>query len=519
MLANDEENDADSDILSMREMGYKQELYRGVSALMSFSFCFTAVSVLTSISISFNYGLNVGGSAVMIWGWIIGFFFTVLICLSLAEICSTYPSAGSVYHCRFDLYLASFMCGWFNFLGNAAGDAAFSSGFASILNAAVILNGETNSTTDQLLDKGEHRTGLSINIQVAIGIGMLAIWALQNALRIDQQGWLNNIAAVLQVSSVITIIITILAMAKNHASLHDIFFTTYNSTGFSFGYVCCIGILFTLFSFSGYEASAHLSEETRGAAKAAPLGIIGTTICAGIIGFIYLFTLLFAITPSVKYFVEHSYNENLAVQVYELSVPKLGALALTVLLLINIYFAGASSITVTSRIGFAMARDGVFPGSHYLRWIYQRTLTPLANILFIFIIDSLFILLQLASPKAFTAILSITTIGLQVSYLIPIVLRITYGRRTFKLGQFNLGRYGGIVTGTLSSIWLFVTSIFMFFPTNYPVTVDNMNWAIVVVAGVTLIAAVYWLLSARYWFIGPKRTVDDPQQELNSLVK
>ena len=88
----------DSDVRLLRQMGYTQELRRGFSPLMSFAFCFTAVNVLTSISLGFTFTLNTGGSGVAVWSWVLGSIFTILIGLSLAEICSVYPSAGSVYH-------------------------------------------------------------------------------------------------------------------------------------------------------------------------------------------------------------------------------------------------------------------------------------------------------------------------------------------------------------------------------------------------------------------------------------
>jgi amino acid transporter len=91
------ERETDDDRI-LREMGYKQELRRGLNGLMSFSFCFTTVAVLSSISILYGYGLGTGGPAVLIWGWIITSVMTILIGCSMAEICSTYPSAGSVYH-------------------------------------------------------------------------------------------------------------------------------------------------------------------------------------------------------------------------------------------------------------------------------------------------------------------------------------------------------------------------------------------------------------------------------------
>jgi amino acid transporter len=141
----EEEEEKASDELALNKMGYKQELRRGFSSFMSFSFCFTAVNVLTSISIGFTYTLTSGGSGIAIWSWIIGSVFTILVGLSLAEICSVYPSAGSVYHwyvakqiivsllidhCNYRsgklvspgyAPLASFICGWFNFIGNVAG--------------------------------------------------------------------------------------------------------------------------------------------------------------------------------------------------------------------------------------------------------------------------------------------------------------------------------------------------------------------------------------------------------------
>jgi amino acid transporter len=156
-----------------------------------------------------------------------------------------------------------------------------------------------------------------------------------------------------------------------------------------------------------------------------------------------------------------------------------------------------------------MARDGVFPFSRYLRWIFKGTKTPLANVIFVFFIDSLLLLLQLASSTAFAAIIAIATLGYQISYFIPIFFRCTAARKTFPLGEFNLGRFSLPIAIT-SSIWLAITSVFMFFPAEYPVTKDTMNYAILIIGGVLTIAAFYWLVSARYWFVGPKRTDIDP---------
>lgn len=158
-----------------------------------------------------------------------------------------------------------------------------------------------------------------------------------------------------------------------------------------------------------------------------------------------------------------------------------------------------------------MARDGVFPFSVYLRWIFKPTKTPIAIVFFVFVVDSLLLLLQLASTTAFSNIISITTIGFQISYFMPIFYRCTAARCTFVPGEFNLGRFG-LPIAVISSIWLFITSIIMFFPMEYPVTKDNMNYAVVIVGGIAILATAYWIVSARHWFVGPKRTTKDPFQ-------
>lgn len=84
---------------------------------------------------------------------------------------------------------------------------------------------------------------------------------------------------------------------------------------------------------------------------------------------------------------------------------------MTVLLLVNLFCAGFSSLTVTTRIGFAMARDRAFPFSEKLHRVNEKTKAPDAMILLVVIIDMLLCLLPLVSTTAFEAITSISAIG------------------------------------------------------------------------------------------------------------
>ncbi len=222
-------------------------------------------------------------------------------------------------------------------------------------------------------------------------------------------------------------------LAKNRTSAYDVFVATNNSTGFNFAYVCCIGILPTLFSFSGFESAGHLTEETRDADRKAPIAISGTCISAAFIGYVYLFACVNPINV-----VNNQLNPSATVQIFEMSTPFPVALLFTVLLIVCLYFAGVSATTVSSRTGYAMARDSLFPCSKYLTMIYKRSQTPLGSVILVGILNILLLLLQLFSTTAFAAIVSISTIGFQISYMLPIIFRCKTSRKTFKKGKLNL---------------------------------------------------------------------------------
>ena len=173
---------------------------------MSFTMVFTSVGVICSNALIFGYGLNTGGPVMLTWGWIFGSIFTFLIARSLAEICSTYPVSGSTYHWagllakREYAGLASFICGWFSFLGNCACDASYAYGFSQIVTAIVVL------ASDGAVQLNNHH-------RVAIAIGCMFSFAIKNIAKMDAQGWFNNASAVYQGVSTLVIIVAIVAAA------------------------------------------------------------------------------------------------------------------------------------------------------------------------------------------------------------------------------------------------------------------------------------------------------------------
>ena len=219
------------------------------------------------------------------------------------------------------------------------------------------------------------------------------------------------------------IVVTILLVAPEKSSNEFVWFHYNNETGMpNVVYVCVIGLLMPLFSFSGYESGAHMAEETTNASKSAPLGILYTCIATMFTGFFYIMGLLYALNNDIPSVMaddgEYNISDQVVANIFQKTfsngpknLNKAGALALTGMLIVNLFFAGFSSLTVTSRIGYAMARDGAFPCSNFLRYINPSTKTPVTNIFFVFVLIALLCLLPLISTTAFSAITGITTIG------------------------------------------------------------------------------------------------------------
>eukprot|EP00123_Amoebidium_parasiticum_P016577 comp23503_c0_seq1/m.39378 comp23503_c0_seq1/g.39378 ORF comp23503_c0_seq1/g.39378 comp23503_c0_seq1/m.39378 type:complete len:543 (-) comp23503_c0_seq1:392-2020(-) len=488
-----------SDDAELEAMGYKPELARGFSGLMSFSFCFVAVNVIASLSVSFGSALSTGGPAVMSWYWIVASMLNVVTGAAMGEICSRYPSAGSVYHWSAQLATAeygpimSYITGWFNFLGNLAGDASFASGFAWVLCVTIKQAGGADYTsTETVADRVP---------QVGFSIAILVFWTILNILKVEQQGYVNITAMITQIFGSLAIAATIIACAPSRQNATFVFTETYNGTGIeSFAYVALIACLSPCFSMAGYEAGAHMAEETRNSSKSAPHGIVLTCICSGFFGFIYLMSLLFSMQD-----LEATVNsDDATVQIFFDAAGYYGGIILASILILNLFFAGVSSLTVTSRIGFAMVRDGSLPGSSFFYHVNQATKIPIRLVLLTAFLDVVLLLLPLVNTTAFDAILSITVIGFNISYGIPIFLRITTARNRFTKGPFHLGSFS-IVVGAIACFWLFFTSLLLFFPTSYPIDAESFNYTCAVVGGTAIIGTLYWFLVARHSFVGPRR--------------
>ncbi len=475
----------------LHELGYAQELARTMSGFSNFAVSFTIISILSGCLTLYKYGLTTGGPAVIVWGWPVVGLFTLVVGLAMAEVCSSYPTAGGLYYWSAKLARSngpawSWFTGWFNFLGQVAVTAGVDFGLASFLNAFLDLQFSFASTPGHTV--------------LLLGI-VLLLHALLNVRGVKLVSLLNDVSVWWHIVGVIVIVGALALLPSKHQSVSFVFTKFVNQTGFgSTIYVALIGLLLAQYTFTGFDASAHMTEETRDASRAGPRGIITSIVVSLVAGWILLIGVTFAIEN-----YDATVNSSTNVPPVQVFIDALGQTGGKLLLLIVIgaqFFCGMSSVTANSRMIYAFSRDGALPGSSLWHRINVRSRTP-ANAVwlasgFAFLLGAPYLI----NATAYAAVTSISVIGLYIAYVIPTFLRLLAGDN-FVRGPWHLGRWSRLV-GIVAIAWVaFITVLFML-PQVSPVTLSTFNYAPLAVLVVLGFAGIWWLVSARKWFTGPK---------------
>jgi amino acid transporter len=342
----------------LNDLGYKQELKREWSLLHNFGVSFSIISVITGITTLFEYGLTTGGPGVMSVGWIVVCFFTMFVALGMAEIVSAIPSAGGPYfwaailapkkHAPF----ASWCTGWFNLLGQVAVTTGITFGCAGLISTLASVRGYDQSA------------GKTLGIYAAL----LTSHGIVNSFGVKFLRYLNNSSVILHSLGVFSLAVAVLAAAPKHRTAKEVFAFFYDGTGVdgvgwseraSPAYVACIGILIAQYTITGFDASAHMSEETQNAAWSAPIGVMMSVGCSGVFGFFLIVSLLFSI-QDFDTTVASKYGQPV-LQILLDIFGETGATVLFVLIILCVWHCGLFSLTSNSRMMFSFARDGGIP--------------------------------------------------------------------------------------------------------------------------------------------------------------
>src|ERR1700683_5201790 len=343
----------DSDVAKLHALGYAQELRRRMGGFSNFAVSFTIISVLSGCLTLYYFGMEYGGPVDIVWGWIIVGAMTLVVGLGMAEIASAYPTAGGLYYWSAKLAKNnsaawSWFTGWFNLLGQVAITAGIDFGFATFF--TVFLNLTTNFPDT---------TGWVLTVYACV----LVVHGIINTFGVRVVAFLSDVSAWWHILGVLTVAIVLFFVPSHHASASFIFtkFENKSTLGVPI-YVFMLGLLMAQYTFTGYDASAHMSEETHNADLAAPRGIVSSIVVSLIAGWILILAITSVIPTHHATYTAVAANGAAPVLIWESALSRLGAELLLLIAVVAQAFCGMASVTANSRMLFAFRRDGGVPG-------------------------------------------------------------------------------------------------------------------------------------------------------------
>jgi len=507
----------------LAQLGYSQELDRSWSGFSNFAISFSIISILAGCFTSFGLGWNNGGPAAIAWGWPILAAFILLIGFCMSELVSAFPTSGGIYWWAAKLGgpKAGYYTGWLNLVGLIAILASVAYGSATFLDLTL------GTLSENWL------AGYSLKRVFVMFLIILVAVAVINIFSSHLLAVINNISVWWHVAGAAAVIAILIFIPEHHASVGDVFAKTVNNSGMWGGatsglgwllLVLPISAILTQYTITGYDASAHLSEETKSAAGAAAKGIWRSIFYSAIGGWILLLTFLFAVQDADGV----SKAGGAVASIFSQALTSKWAAAVLFISTAGQLFCTTACQTSASRMLFAFSRDRAVPGHQLWSTVNSRRV-PANAVIVTAVIAALITLPALVPvdingapvPIAFFAVVSIGVVGLYLAFAVPIYYRWKAGD-SFPVGSWNIGNhYKWMAPLALAEIIL--TSIVAMFPTALGgVPWDPsfewkfVNYTPLLVGGTFLLLWIYWHASVKKWFTGPVRQVDETGAQLGS---
>ncbi|MGZ6315206.1 MAG: amino acid permease, partial [Candidatus Limnocylindrales bacterium] len=301
------------DVHDLHRLGYAQELFRTMGGFSNFAISFTIISILTGAVILFDYGLAWGGPAASTLGWPLVSVFTLLVAAAMAEIASAYPTAGGLYYwsSRMKNKDWGWWTAWFNLAGQIAIVAGIDLAAASFVNTSIVTPILANFGIT--FGNSTAVAGSLINGQLLTMAVLLAIQLFFNIAGVRIVSLLNDISVWWHIGTVAVIVaaLFLITNGKAHADISPFTIQPLDTTnsasplgfnlGAAAGYAVPIAFLFSLlqaqWTYTGYDASAHVAEETVGARLASAWGVFISVAVSAVVGYVVLFGLVTHLPP------------------------------------------------------------------------------------------------------------------------------------------------------------------------------------------------------------------------------
>ncbi|MGZ8398992.1 MAG: amino acid permease [Gemmatimonadales bacterium] len=541
------EQQIQQDVKDLHRLGYAQQLFREMGGFSNFAISFSIISVLTGAVLLYGYGLKFAGPIINSVGWPLVSVFTLCVAASMAELASAYPTAGGLYFWAYRLGGRgwAWITAWLNMIGQITITAGIN------VAASIYIIGAVTRIFSVPADAAVPVFGSTTSwyFQIFVMVLIMIPQVLINVLGIRLTARLNDFSVWWHIIGVAIIVALLIFLGQHHNSLSFLFSSStsvnpleaasadlgkgvpepalvfgnfkFASPLFAlvpglmelyraapFMLVLLLATLQAQWTYTGYDASAHVAEETVMARLNSAWGVFLSVAVSAVVGYILLLVLTWSI-PDGKV-AETAADAYPVLYIVYNNLSTFFANVIAVIIGVAMWLCGLASITSMGRMWYAFARDDGMPGSRLIKQVSTKYRTPVWSI----IITSVLAVLICLYASAFFVVTSISTITLYLAYMFPIYLNWRNKRRgqgeftTPATAPWNLGKWGPVLN-VISIVWVIIISVIFSLPPN-----ELVLWTMV---GLAVVLGLYWQLSARKGFVGPTKTDEAALRKLEAV--
>ena len=488
------DKDKKEDMNILHGMGYAQELSRSMSKFSNFAISFSIICILSGGINSFAQAISSVGGAGAGFGWIVGCLLSGMFALAMAQIASAFPTAGGLYH-------------WASILGNRFW--GWLTAWLNLLGLVTVLGAINIGTAYFFAGTFGGMFGFTgSDMQVVLFVAAITIaQAIFNHIGIKATTFLTDISGYIIFATTAVLVLACLYFAPAIDISRLWTFTNYSGEAGgnvfpqsdNIGYLFLLCLLLPVYTITGYDASAHTSEETKNAATSVPRGIVTAVVWSSLVGWVMICAITLAI-PDMA--VAASQGWGMFFGTMDAILPAGLKTAIYAGILITQFLCGLATVTSASRMLFAFSRDDGVPfASKALATVSPKYRTPVNAIWAATVLCILYVLLAMSIKVGGTSIYVIvvnsTLVFLFLSFTVPLVAGMfAYGTAKWP----NPGPWA-MSTGTYKLVTVLAVvgmAVILFIAVAPP-----NERVLYVVLGFIALALVLWLAVENRRFEGP----------------
>ena len=441
-------NSPGSDSQDLERLGYAQELLRTIGGFSNFALSFSIISILTGAVTLFDYGLSMGGPREMTLGWPLVTVGTLLVALSMAELSSAIPTSGAMYHWSAELGgpTWAWFTAWFNIIGLITVIVGIDYGCARFLVPLIGLPSKDS-------------TILFVYGLILLSHGWVNHYGVRWVAR------LNDASVAVHILGVIILMAALWFFAPKQP-LTFLFraLPTGPPVHAPYAWLFVLGLLQAQWTYTGFDGSAHIAEETIDPRRRAPWGMVMAVVVSGFFGYLLVLSLAW-VTPDLQQALNTKDAGGNTIPAVLAIVQRTigeragsGVLGLTVLAM---WFCGMASVTSLSRTFYALARDKGMP--LWQQWSRIGLHQTPASAIWLSVVLAF---VALVYSGAYSVVTSISVVGFYISYIIPVFLGWRKKQQWLaQRGPWHLGKWSNTIN-LLAISWTVFICALMVMPPN-----------------------------------------------------